>query len=102
MGRGGVLRVAHFNYISHGSVLEGCCYFAPAEGGALYLENMSAEQIAASKFKVPVTIENWIAPENLSGWSVYVNGTLSRIRWLEKSGDDIYVHQRKALIILVQ
>ena len=76
-------------------------HFAPAEGGALYLENMSAEQKAASKFKVPITIENWIAPEKLSSWSVYVNGTLSKIRWLEKSGDDIYVHQRKALILEV-
>ena len=78
-------------------------HFAPAEGGALYLENLTQEQMAASKFRVPVTIENWIAPENLSGWSVYVDGNLSQVRSLEKSDDGgLYVHQTKAMVIIIR
>ena len=74
--------------------------FAPAPNGALYLKNLPGGLTA--RYIVPLTLTETVGAENLASWTVYVDGTPVRGRYVSCAADGSLTVKRRAFTISVR
>ena len=77
-------------------------HFAPAANGRLYVENATAEQQSAKRLTLPLNVGTWLSSDNLSTWTVCVNGVADRSLAVESDGVHFVVRRVSGLMLIVR
>ena len=77
-------------------------HFSPAANGTLYLTNMTAAQTSSSTLRLPLTVGTVLSVENLSTWSVVMNGVPTKNALLCVKNGELCVKSDRGFICVIK